>query len=119
MQTTGATVTVNSVLTSNSTPYGAMKDVLSLPQRRGAITCLQEHHGGEQRIPELQHKARQFGRQGVWTAAISTGRGGTTGGCAIVAPKHIRVGLGPHLSSPTVVPGRVTVGHASWGPRGG
>eukprot|EP00959_Pyramimonas_sp_CCMP1952_P467140 9491106-Pyramimonas_sp.AAC.1 len=42
-----------------------MKDVLSLPQCRGAITCLQEHHGGEQRLPELQHTARQLGLQGV------------------------------------------------------
>eukprot|EP00959_Pyramimonas_sp_CCMP1952_P088989 1862049-Pyramimonas_sp.AAC.2 len=46
--------------------------------------------------------------RGIWAApSVSTGRGGTAGGVAVLAPKHVLLTKPPMLRDPVLYPGRV------------
>ena len=77
---------VTAVTTVNVSSHGVIKDLLLQPGTDSSIVMIQEHHADDTRLADVQHYAAQAGFTGLWAAAPSTGRGGTFGGLAVIAP---------------------------------
>eukprot|EP00959_Pyramimonas_sp_CCMP1952_P150804 3156074-Pyramimonas_sp.AAC.1 len=71
-----------------------------MPSCSNSIVLAQEHHADREHLPGAQAAAARLGVAGLWAAAPDTGRGGTHGGLAALAPKRIRASHGPGLEEP-------------------
>ncbi|CAK0813488.1 unnamed protein product, partial [Prorocentrum cordatum] len=83
------------------------------------LILVQEHHARDDRFAEVQSKAAAKGFRGARAEAIDTGRGGSCGGVAVIAPVRVLVSAPPQLTDRALIPGRLVAAHAHWGRAGG
>ena len=97
-------------VTANVTSWGPMGHwVESLDDKN--ILCIQEHHVAGDKIGEQESKMADLGWKGLWSPAVSTERGGTSGGLAILGPSYIHISSPPLLDGHTLWEGRVMAAH--------
>eukprot|EP00959_Pyramimonas_sp_CCMP1952_P108699 2272841-Pyramimonas_sp.AAC.1 len=86
---------IRGAITANTASHGPLLDMLSVHGFDNYLVIVQEHHARGDRFAELQSKAAAKGFRGVWAEAIDTGRGGSGGGVAVIAPVHVLASAPP------------------------
>ena len=83
------------------------------------MLAVQEHKADEDRLADVQRRAADKGWSGVWSPAVVTDKGGTSGGLAVLTRGRAMVTAPPCRSDPCIYPGRAMAARVHWGFPGG
>ena len=87
-----------------------------------ALICIAEHHLAGSVLAKYQGKLKKMGLRGSWEQATPTGKGGNTGGTAVLARSHLKISTTTDqagvLAYPKPSPGKAGWSVAFWHMKG-